>query len=81
MSIEDISLKHFIVAPQEDINSTTPSRQCHEVFHHFLSDDSKQDAATTTAYSKRLISLLKNKKLLTTSFSTLWENTDDCAEQ
>ena len=27
-----------------------------------LSDDIKQDAATTTAHSKRLISLLKNEK-------------------
>ena len=47
----------------------------------FLSDDIKQDAATTTAHSKRLISLLKNKKVLTTSLSTIWENTDRCAEQ
>ena len=39
VSIEDISLKHFIVAPQEDINSTTPSRQCHEVFHHNVLND------------------------------------------
>ena len=47
----------------------------------FLSDDSKQDAATTTAHSKRLISLLKNKQVLKTSLSTIWENTDGCAEQ
>ena len=47
----------------------------------FLSDDSKQDAATTTAHSKRLISLLKNKQVLTTSLSTIRENTDGCAEQ
>ena len=47
----------------------------------FLSDDSKQDASTTTAHSKRLISLLKNKQVLTTSLSTIWENTNSCAEQ
>ena len=35
--------------------------------------DSKTDAATTTAYSKHLISLLKEKKLLTTYLSTVWE--------
>ena len=46
-----------------------------------LSDDSKQDTATTTAHRKRLISLLKNKQLLTTSLSTIWENTDGFAEQ
>ena len=53
----------------------------HAVFHSFLSDDSKQDAATTTAHSKRLISLLKNEKVLKTSLSIIWENTDGCAEQ
>ena len=51
------------------------------MFHYFLSDDSKQDAATTTAHSKRLISLLNNKQVLTTLLSTIWEHTDGCAEQ
>ena len=50
-------------------------------YFNFLSDDSKQDASTTTAHSKLLISLLKNKQVLTTSLSTIWENTDGCAEQ
>ena len=81
MSIEVIALENFSAAPQADINSTAQSRPCHAIFHSFLSDDSKQDAATTTAHSKRLISLIKNKQLLTTSLSTIWENTDGCAEQ
>ena len=54
-------LEHFSALPKSGINSTTQSRQHHAVFHSFLSDDSKQDAATTTAHSKRLISLLKDK--------------------
>ena len=81
MSIEGIALEHFSVLPKVDINSTTPSRQRHAVFRSFLSDDSKQDNATTTAHRKRLISLLKEKKALTTYLSTIWENTDGCAEQ
>ena len=81
VSIEGISLEHFSAATQADINSSTLSRPRHTVFHYFLSDDSKQDAATTTAHSKRLISLLKNKQVLTTSLSKIWENTDGCAEQ
>ena len=52
VSIEGISLEHFSAATQADINSTTPSRPRHAVFHSFLSDDSKQDAATTTSHSK-----------------------------
>ena len=72
MSIEGISLEHLSAVPQADIMSYTPSRQRHAVFHSFLSDNSKQDAATTTAHRKRLISLLKNKQVLTTSLSTIW---------
>ena len=81
MSIEDIVLEHFSAAPQADINSSTLSRPQHAVFHSFLSDDSKQDAATTTEHSKRLISLLKNKQISTTSLIAIWENNDGCTEQ
>ena len=81
VSIEGIALEHFSAAPQADINSSTLSRPRHAAFHYFVSDDSKQDAVTTTAHRKRLMSLLKNKKVLKTSLSTIWENTDGCAEQ
>ena len=72
VSIEGIALEHFSAVPTADISSTTPPRQRHAVFHSFLSDDSKQDAATITAHSKILISLLKEKKVLTTSLSKIW---------
>ena len=81
MSIEDIALEHFSTVTKEDIKGSTISRHRHAAVHSFLSDDSKQDAATTTAHSKRLISLLKNIKVLTTSLSKMWENIDGCAEQ
>ena len=74
-------MEHFRALPKADINSTTSSRQCHAVFQYFLSDNIKQDAATTTAHSKRLVSLLNEKTLLTTLLSTVWVNTDSCAEQ
>ena len=61
MSIEVIALENFSALPKEDINSTTPSRQRHAVFHSYLSENSKHDAATTTAHSKRFISLFKDK--------------------
>ena len=65
VSIEGIALEHFSEVPQTNLNSTTPSCQRHALFHSFLSYDSKQDAATTTADRKHLISLLKDKKILT----------------
>ena len=52
MSIEGIALEHFSASPKADINSSTLSRPRHAVFHSFLSDDIKQDAATNTAHSK-----------------------------
>ena len=81
MSIEVIALEHFSASPKADKNSSTISFQIHAVFHSYLSDDSKQDAATTKAHIKRLIAFLKNKKVLTKSLSTIWENTNGCAEQ
>ena len=48
--------------------------------YSFLSDDSKQDAATTPAHSNRLI-LKKLEKTIMSSLSTMRENTDGCAEQ
>ena len=70
--IEVIVLEHFSALPQTNINSTTLSRQRHAVFQYSLSNGIKQDASTTTAYSKRLILLLKEKKLLTTYLSKIW---------
>ena len=63
VSIEGIELEHFSALPKIGINSTTPTRQRHPVFHSFLYDDRKQYSDTTNAHSKSLISLLKDKKL------------------
>ena len=62
VSIEGIALENFIELPQTEINSSTKACPRHSVFQSFLSDDSKQDAATTTAHIKHLIELLKEKK-------------------
>ena len=51
LSIEGIALEHFSAAPQADINSSSFPLPRHAVFHSFLSYDSKQDSATTTALS------------------------------
>ena len=64
VSIEGISLEHFSAAPKVDTKSSKISCQSHAVFYSFLSDDRKKDAATTISRRKRLISLIKNKKIL-----------------
>ena len=73
VEIEGITLEHFSTAPQADINSSSLPCPRHAVFHSFLSDDSRMDVATTTAHSKHFISFLKNKQVLTTSLSIIWE--------
>ena len=57
MSIEDISLEHFSALTHTEIKASTKECPRHAVFHYFFSDDSKQDAETTTAHIKRLIEL------------------------
>ena len=47
----------------------------------FLSDDRKQDAATTIAHIKRLIELFKEQKVLASTLSTIRENNDGFAKQ
>ena len=79
MYIEGVALEHFSALPQTEINSSTKPCQLHAVFHSFLSDDCKQDSATTTAHIKHLIELFKKK--LTSTLSTIWENTDGFADQ
>ena len=59
MKIEGIALEHFSTLPQTKLNSSTKPCPRHLVFHSFLSDDSKHDAATITSQRKRLIELLK----------------------
>ena len=79
--IESIELENFIAFTKGiyQFNYTITSTSCSVSL--FLSDDSKNDAATNTAHSKSLIALLKGKTLLTKSLSTIWENTGSCAEQ
>ena len=80
VSIEGIHLEYFSATDQEKSSSYSHSCTCHDVFHSFLSDNSKQGAATTGAHSKRIIGLLKNGKCLSAGVNTIWENIDGCAE-
>ena len=80
MSIEGIALEHFSALPHTEINSSKKPCPRHAVFN-FFSDDSKQDASTTTSHNNCLIEMLKKPKNLMSALSTIWENTDGCAEQ
>ena len=74
-------MEHFSALPQTNINSTVPSHQRHTVFHSFISGNIKQYAATTTTHSKRFYFTTEREKTLITYLSTIWENSDGCAEQ
>ena len=62
MSIGGIELEHLSALTQTEIKTSTKACPRHALFHYFLSDDSKQDATTTTAHIKHLIELLKRSK-------------------
>ena len=55
MYIENIPLKSVSELPKADLNSTTPSRKRHAVFHSFLFNYIKHDADPTTEHRKYLI--------------------------
>ena len=59
VSIEGITLEHFSKLTNSGIKAPTKSFPRHAVFYYFLSDNSRQYAATTIAHSKRLIVMLK----------------------
>ena len=59
VSVEGVTLEHFSALPWIEINSSTKPFPRHAMFHYFLSDDRKQDAATTTSHSKSSIEILK----------------------
>ena len=63
MSIEGIAQEHFNALSQTEINKPTTSCTRHALFYYYLSDDSKQYAAITTAKSKCLIELFKKKSI------------------
>ena len=64
MYIEGIALEHFSTLSNSGINSPTKSCPRHVLFHYVLSDDSKQDDATTTSHWNILVELLKEGKIL-----------------
>ena len=80
MSIEGITLKHFITKYQETYSLTFHSRICNYVFHSSLSDHSKQDAVTTSAHIKQTLEMLKKRIFMVSGISTIWDNTYGCAE-
>ena len=63
-----------------------PTHQQHQKYSHVMicfitfSYDSKQVSATTIAHSKRIITLSNQHKIMSDTLSTIWENTDGCAE-
>ena len=81
MSIEGIALENFSTLTKTEIDSSTKPCPRHVVFRYFFQIYSKQDAATTTGNRKRLIELLKEQKVLTSTLSTIWEDTDGFSEQ
>ena len=70
--IEGIALESFSRA--EPFLSLSKSKSCkeHAGIHYFLSDDIKQDAATTYAHRKCIIELLNQRNKTSPESSATW---------
>ena len=71
-------LEHYQSEISIQLHQNANVTQC---FTLLLSDDIKQNSDTTTAYIKRLIAVIKDKKILTASLIAIWENNYSFAEQ
>ena len=70
------------------VRHTIPVHFYHQIMCHFrrcfipfFSGDRKQYTATTAEHSKHNIELFQNITVLFADMSTIWGNTDGCAEQ
>ena len=63
MSNEGIDFEHYSATDQKKSSSSLHSITRHDVFHLFLSDNSKKDAATTAVHRKRITDLFLKKVL------------------
>ena len=80
MSIEGIALEHFSASPKSDFKSSTISHQRHAVFHYFYLTIANR-MLPLLQHTANYLCHFSRTKILTTSLSTIWENTDGCAEQ
>ena len=81
MYIEGIVLDNFIATTQLLPLSTPQSHTGHAIFRTFLSYDNKQYASTTAAHRNVSYNCQSNGKILSSKFSTTWENTYGCADK
>ena len=80
MSIEVIALDHFSATKKTETETTPKAQKFNAVFHLFLYYDRKQDAATAIAHIKRISEFLKQRNIMYTTLSTIWEKKYGCAE-
>ena len=80
VSIEVINVEHFSATYYKTSLSSSHICTRHAVFHSFLSDNNKQDASKIDAHINQIIDLLGEYIYLGSGVSTIWDNTDGCAE-
>ena len=79
VSIKGVYLDHCTATDQETSSFSLHIRTHHDVFHLFMSNNSKQDAATTASHIRRIIDMLGGKCSVS-GVSTILENKYGCDE-
>ena len=80
LSMEGVSVEHKNNEPEVP-DGRMPYKQFVAEFFSHLSDESRQDAATTNAHMMQLIEILLDHEVFKRFISWLWETTDGCAKQ
>ena len=78
--MEGVSLEHYPDDLVDAICDEENAESLINVFHSLSSDNSKQDAAATTANTKLLLDTFPDEKIILKILSTLWEDMDGCSE-
>ena len=81
MYIESITLYQFCTPTHTEKSVTAQARTRHTLFYSILSDDIKQDYATTIAHRKGIIELLKQLNMMSNTLCKIWGKVDGCAKQ
>ena len=75
LSMEGVTVEGYKCKDEVRDTSTT------NVFHSYLSENGKQDAADSASHMMHLYAMLLKWNLLIAFMSTVWESTDGCAKQ
>ena len=81
LSIEGVAIEYYKEREEGLVENFQNESELKGAFFSYISDDSKQDAATTYMHSSNMLDELLEQNIIKKHSTTLWEETDGCAKQ